>query len=80
MWPDSVQLVFNLIAGFVQPYYLRRHMSCHKEAASEKATLDMLVESHTSSDEQTGIRTFSCIHCRLYLNAEVTGYMTILVV
>lgn len=49
--------------GFVQPYYLRRHMSCHKEASTEKATLDMLVESHTSSDEQTGIRTLSCIFC-----------------
>jgi len=49
--------------GFVQPYYLRRHMSCHKEAEAEKATLDILVESHTSSDEQTGIRTYSCIFC-----------------
>jgi len=49
--------------GFVQPYYLRRHMTCHKEAVNEKASLDMLVESHTSSDEQTGIRTYSCIYC-----------------
>ena len=42
-------------------------MSCHKEAETEKATLDILVESHTSSDEQTGIRTYSCIFCRFGL-------------
>jgi len=57
--------------GFVQPYYLRRHMSCHKEANTEKATLDMLVESHTSSDEQTGIRTFSCIFCSVTCKGQL---------
>ena len=52
------------IVGFVQPYYLRRHMASHKETETEKASLDMMVESHTSSDEQTGIRTFACKFCR----------------
>ena len=33
--------------GFVQPYYLRRHLNSHKEAGLEKATLEQLVESHT---------------------------------
>ena len=46
-------------------------MTCHKEAVNEKASLDMLVESHTSSDEQTGIRTYSCIYCRYLIGCSL---------
>jgi len=57
--------------GFVQPYYLRRHMASHKETETEKASLDMMVESHTSSDEQTGIRTFACKFCSVTCKGQI---------
>jgi len=57
--------------GFVQAYYLRRHLNCHKEASLEKATLAMLVESHTGSDEQVGIRTHSCRLCSATCKGEL---------
>ena len=56
--------------AFVQAYYLRRHMNSHKEAAHEKATLAQLVETHTGSDEQVGIRTVSCRLCSATCKGE----------
>jgi hypothetical protein len=49
--------------AFVQAYYLRRHLNSHKEAAMERDTLAAMVETHTGSDEQIGIRTAACRLC-----------------
>ena len=56
--------------AFVQAYYLRRHLNSHKEAGLEKATLAALVESHTGSDEQVGIRTWACGLCSATCKGE----------
>ena len=50
--------------GFVQPYYLRRHLKSHKGEEEEEengASFDFLVGSEQS--DQCGLRVVSCQLC-----------------
>merc|ERR1712059_114306 len=66
--PESSLPAMNL--GFVQAYYLRRHLSSHKEALQEKGSLELLVESHTGLGEMVGIRVVACLLCSVTCKGE----------
>ena len=58
------KILYEFLSGFVQPYYLRRHMNSHKQNQKDRTSMEMLIESNTGSDEQIGIRSCPCILCR----------------